>query len=59
MENIPALVRGIRNRNSLSIKELAEGCGVSPRTVENWEQNRTDISCPALLILKTQKEEQK
>jgi DNA-binding transcriptional regulator YiaG len=36
----PNIIREIRQENKLSVKEFAEKLGVSPRTVENWEQGR-------------------
>lgn len=35
-----------------NVAPVARLCGVSPRTVENWEQDRTHISGPALQILR-------
>lgn len=33
-------IRAIRRHLSLSVRDLAARCGVSPRTVEGWEQGR-------------------
>jgi len=43
-------VRLLRRSLGLSVWELAEHCGVSPRTVEGWEQGRLP-SKPALLLM--------
>ena len=47
----PAQIRALRKSNGWTQKDLAEACGVSKRTVENWEQGRTGISGPARKIL--------
>jgi DNA-binding transcriptional regulator YiaG len=39
-ENFPAEIRRLRRQNNWSVKNLADRLGVSPRTVENWEQGR-------------------
>jgi DNA-binding transcriptional regulator YiaG len=39
-ENFPTEIRRIRRQNKWSVKNLADRLGVSPRTVENWEQGR-------------------
>lgn len=52
MKDLPANVKELRKRNEWSVQDLAALCGVSPRTVENWEQDRTGLSGPALVILK-------
>jgi DNA-binding transcriptional regulator YiaG len=41
-----AHVKALRVRLNLSVADLAVRCGVSPRTVEGWEQGRS-ISGPA------------
>jgi DNA-binding XRE family transcriptional regulator len=43
-------IRAIRARLGLSTRQLAAACGVSHRTVENWEQGRLP-SRPSLLLL--------
>jgi len=43
-------VRLLRRSFGLSVRDLAEHCGVSPRTVEGWEQGRLP-SKPALLLM--------
>lgn len=43
-------VRQIRRSFGWSVSDLAERCGVSPRTVEGWEQGRP-VSTPALLLM--------
>lgn len=45
------LVRATRMRRELSVEELAEKCGVSPRTVENWEQGRNSPGGAARKLL--------
>jgi DNA-binding transcriptional regulator YiaG len=35
-----AQVKSLRERLNLSVAQLAERAGVSPRTVEGWEQGR-------------------
>jgi DNA-binding transcriptional regulator YiaG len=37
-QTFPAEIRRIRRENNLSVKDLATLVGVSPRTIENWEQ---------------------
>jgi putative transcriptional regulator len=51
--NFPEIIKALREKNSWTQKDLAARCGVSHRTVENWEQGRTAISGPALVILKS------
>lgn len=43
-------IRGLRERRGWSVTDLATRCGVSPRTVEGWEQGRSP-SGPALVAL--------
>jgi len=43
-------VRQLRRSMGLSVRDLAKHCGVSPRTVEGWEQGRLP-SKPALLLM--------
>jgi DNA-binding transcriptional regulator YiaG len=50
--NFPQIIKALREKNGWTQKDLAGRCGVSHRTVENWEQNRTNISGPALVIVK-------
>jgi DNA-binding transcriptional regulator YiaG len=33
-------IKAIRDKTGLSVQALADACGVSPRTVEGWEQGR-------------------
>jgi DNA-binding transcriptional regulator YiaG len=49
MDYAPAL-RQLRKEKGWSVEYLANECGVSPRTVEGWEQGRMP-SVPALKIL--------
>ena len=53
----PTEIKALRKARSWSVKDLAEACGVSPRTVENWEQGRTGISGPARKLLARIEEE--
>jgi len=39
-EKIPDIIRQIRKEKGWTVSDLAERCGVSPRTVEGWEQGR-------------------
>lgn len=48
----PQEIKKLRADKAWSQKDLAKKCGVSVRTVENWEQKRTGISGPALMILR-------
>ncbi len=34
------LIRSIRYQRGWSVREMADALGVSPRTVEGWEQGR-------------------
>lgn len=43
-------VRQLRRQFEWSVRDLADHCGVSPRTVEGWEQGRLP-SRPALLLM--------
>ncbi len=45
-------IRAIRREQGWSVAQMAEACGVSPRTVEGWEQGRYQPTKPALLALK-------
>ncbi len=44
-------VMAARRLLGLSRADFAERCGVSPRTVEAWEQGRRDIEVAALNVL--------
>ena len=46
-------LKAIRLKHGLSRKKLGEICGVSARTVENWEQGRRAPSKPAMMLLKS------
>jgi DNA-binding transcriptional regulator YiaG len=50
-ENFPAEIRRIRRQNNWSVKNLADCLGVSPRTVENWEQGRRTPTSLTLINL--------
>jgi DNA-binding transcriptional regulator YiaG len=43
-------VRQLRQQFCWSVRDLADHCGASPRTVEGWEQGRLP-SKPALLLM--------
>lgn len=45
-------IKELREYEGWSQKDLAAKCGVAEKTVSNWEQGRTGISGPALVILK-------
>lgn len=45
-------IKAIRKQYSLSVKQLSEICGVSPRTIEGWEQGRP-MPKPAMMLLKS------
>lgn len=47
----PAGLKAIRKQDGLSTKQLAEICGVSARTVEDWEQGRRSPSKSAMMLL--------
>ena len=49
----PEQLKAVRARYGLKTKNLAEICGVSVRTVENWEQGRRSPSKPAMMLLKS------
>jgi DNA-binding transcriptional regulator YiaG len=48
----PNQIRELRKEREWNTEALGRECGVSKRTVENWEQGRTKISGPAVKILK-------
>lgn len=48
----PETLKAIRAKHGLSNKALAEICGVSPRTIEGWEQGRP-MPKPAMMLLKS------
>lgn len=52
MTNLPEMVQRVREKKGWTQKDLARECGVSFRTVENWEQGRTRMSGPALKMIK-------
>jgi putative transcriptional regulator len=45
-------VRAIRERTSLSQAEFAQLIGVSPKTLQNWEQDRRRPAGPAAALLR-------
>ena len=47
----PSEIKAIRKQGGLSTKQLAEICGVSARTVEDWEQGRRSPSKSAMMLL--------
>ena len=44
-------VKAVRATLGLSTTELGEVCGVSRRTVEDWEQGRRSVSAAALNVM--------
>lgn len=48
---VVANVRAIRHRTGLSQTQFARMFGVSLRTVQNWEQNRSEPDGPARALL--------
>ena len=49
----PEEIKAVRYKYGLKTKDLAEICGVSVRSVENWEQGRRSMSKPAIMLLKS------
>jgi DNA-binding transcriptional regulator YiaG len=43
-------IKWLREKLNFSVKDLAEKCGVSPRTVEGWEQGRLPSKSALLLM---------
>ena len=52
MKDLPGKIKQLRKTKGWSQKDLARKCGVSPRTAENWEQGRTNLSGSALVVVK-------
>jgi DNA-binding transcriptional regulator YiaG len=50
--DVQAGIRAIRKEQGWSVATMAEACGVSPRTVEGWEQGRYQPTKPAMLALR-------
>ena len=48
----PDQIKKLRNAKKLSVREFAEKIGVSPRTVEAWEQGARTPSAPAQMLMK-------
>lgn len=44
-------IKSVRARLSLTQAELAEKCGVSPRSVQGWEQGRDRVPAAALNVM--------
>lgn len=44
-------IQAIRHQLGLSVADVAKQCGVSPRTVEGWEQGRRRVSTAALYAI--------
>ena len=51
-------IKAVRKQHGLSASQLGGICGVSPRTVEDWEQGRYTPSKPAAMLLKAWLEKQ-
>ena len=49
----PDEIKALRKSLGLATAGLAEKLGVSPRTVENWEQGRRHPSGAALVLLRS------
>jgi putative transcriptional regulator len=45
-------IKAIRGKINLSQKDFANMLGISPRTLQNWEQDRRSPNGPALVLLK-------
>ncbi len=45
-------IRAIRRFKGWSVHDMGTACGVSPRTVEGWEQGMRTPSASALLALR-------
>ena len=45
--------KAVRKKYNMNTKALGEICGVSPRSVEGWEQGRRSPSKPAMMLLKS------
>lgn len=56
---LPGELKEIRKEHNINRKVLANICGVSPRTVENWEQGRRSFPKSAMMLLKAWLESQK
>jgi DNA-binding transcriptional regulator YiaG len=52
----PRQIKQLRKSRGWTVRDLAEKTGVSPRTVEGWEQGRKP-SAAALRLLKLLKKE--
>ncbi len=46
------MVKRLRKEQKMNTAELGRALGVSSRTVENWEQDRTEINPPVLLLIR-------
>lgn len=46
-------LKAIRKKRKWSVRDLADQLGVSPRTVEGWEQERFTIPGPARKLLES------
>jgi DNA-binding transcriptional regulator YiaG len=53
----PAGIRAVKDRLGLTHQALADLCGVSRRTVENWTQGRHNPTPAALAVLAAKLEE--
>ena len=53
----PADIKKIRNEHKLTVAQIADQLGVSPRTVEGWEQGRPipPTTCRLIGVLYPQK----
>jgi DNA-binding transcriptional regulator YiaG len=49
-------IQDLRKKLKMNTKQFGEACGVSPRTVEDWEQGRRNPSGAALKLLEMLRE---
>lgn len=45
-KNFPAVLQRVRREKNLTVRELAAQLGISPRTLEGWEQGRVPKGLP-------------
>lgn len=43
MKELNKILKNIRIKRNLSIKEMAKGVGVSPSTIINWEKKEVNL----------------
>ena len=52
VQNYTSLIRDVRKRMGLNVREFGLLIGVSGRTIEGWEQGRRKPGKPTLLLIK-------